>query len=103
MYLGAPAKPFPETVVVRLRDLVQTISGVFEAHIPQCYAPGVMKDPSQILVVITREGADMAAILTELEEKLHEFLPNRATLDVWPLGLQSDMVQAVRRANCPLL
>ena len=50
--LGRAAKPMPESQSAAISELVQSIRGIREAYLPQCFAQGIMEAPAQVLVLV---------------------------------------------------
>jgi hypothetical protein len=101
-FIGAPAQPFPATMLDALGRLV-TASGIAEAHLPQCFVPGVMEKPAQVLVVVTRAGESDNEALRRIGQALGSLLPPGEHLDVWPMDQDSDVLPSVRNAGCQLV
>ena len=51
LLLGAPATPMPKTISDAIAELAASVPGVLEAHLPQCFAAGIMNAPTQTSVV----------------------------------------------------
>jgi hypothetical protein len=103
IYLGAPAKPLDEELVLRIAELAASFPTVVEAHLPQCWVENVMPSPAQILVLVlaTDEGAPELA--NAVGEGISRLLPNSAHMDVWKLSINHDLMPAVRKAGCGIL
>jgi hypothetical protein len=85
-----------------LGRLVAT-SGISEAHLPQCFVPGVMEKPAQVLVVVTTAGESDSDALRRIAQGLVSLLPPGEHLDIWPMDQHSDVLPTVRHAGCQLV
>jgi hypothetical protein len=102
VFLGAPAKPMPEHRSAAIRVLVESVSGVTEAHLPQCFVLGVMPAPVQMLVLVLALTRDTENVIREISDGLDAIIPHESSLDIWPMMPNSDFLQDVRSANCRL-
>jgi len=100
--LGSPAKPMPSEVSTAIARAVAAVSGISEAHLPQCFVPGVMAAPAQILAITTTAGSATDVVLSGLEKALSLNLPAGHQLDVWPLAPNSEVLADVRAAGCQI-
>jgi hypothetical protein len=79
--------------------MLSTLPGVVEAHLPQCYVPGIVDNPAQVLFVVISDVARSVAA-SEIEHGLGRILPREAPLDFMLLDELSPELGAIRRANC---
>ncbi len=100
VFLGAPAKPMPMERAAAIGSVADSVNGVVEAHLPQCFVPGVMAGPAQVLVLVVHPSADPQRVLKDLGPGLNAILPKETHIDVWPMSPQSTLLADVRRANC---
>ena len=100
VFLGAPAKPMPAANATEIGALADSIEGVAEAHLPQCFVPGIMASPAQVLVLVVEPGVDSDRVLNRVSQGLEAILSEAEYIDVWPMSLQSTLLADVRRANC---
>ena len=100
--LGSPAKPMPADVSKAIARAVSSVPGISEAHLPQCFVPGVMKVPAQILAITATDEISTDEVLSGLEKALSLDLPEGHQLDVWPLAPNSDVLVDVRAAGCQI-
>jgi hypothetical protein len=100
VFLGAPAKPMLTDVSSAIGAVVDSVDGVVEAHLPQCFVPGVMVGPAQILVLVFDENADAQGALNRIGAGLDVVFSGGAHIDVWPMGPASPFLRDVRLANC---
>jgi hypothetical protein len=75
IYLGAPANPMPKAHSDAITDMVSKMPEIEEAHLPQCYLPGVVDPPTQILVILAQPGSDTQAVLQALARGVFDALP----------------------------
>jgi hypothetical protein len=103
IYLGAPAKPLDDELVLRIAELAASFPTVVEAHLPQCWVENVMPNAAQILVLVlaTDEGAPELA--NAVGEGISGLLPSGAHMDVWKLSVDHELMPAVRKAGCGIL
>jgi hypothetical protein len=100
IFLGAPARGMDPWVVRSLAETVAAVPDVAEAHIPQCYIPGVMECPAQVLVVVIRNSIAIEPTLAAVTSRIERLLPTAGHLDIWPLLSASSLLSAVRDAGC---
>jgi hypothetical protein len=100
IFLGRPKNPLPEELVLALGRVVDSIEGVTEAHLPQCFAPAAMQAPAQILVLVLGKGASPDAVRDHLAGKLPKVLGGSEHLDVWLLRPDAPSLEDVRGASC---
>ena len=60
-----------------------SLPSVLEAHLPQCFVPGIWK-PAQFLVLVIKPGNEQET-MASVAEALPTIIPSGMTLDVWPL------------------
>ncbi len=102
MYFGAPAKPMPEVTVTAIKQVVQRVPGIVEAHLPQCFIEGE-KEARQVLVVGVRTAEDIPRVGETLMHRLESALsPGELEfMDVMPFELAL-MPEGVRKAGCQI-
>lgn len=98
--LGAPAQPLDASVVSTVGDLVSSIEGIAEAHLPQCFILGLMDAPEQVLVVVLEAGADRVDVLNQIGAGLPRVLPRGPDLQVWPVSEDDGLIGTVRGTGC---
>jgi hypothetical protein len=98
--IGAPARPMDQRVSIEIGKLIDSIDGIFEAHLPQMFVPEVMDQPAQVLVFVLRQDANLRDIIGKLGPGLSRILPEGVHLDVWPIPLGHQMVDDIRRTGC---
>jgi hypothetical protein len=102
LYFGPPAEPLPEVTVAAIKQVVERVPGIAEAHLPQCFIEGE-KEARQVLVVGVRSEDEIPrvgeALMHGLQSKLSpgelEFI------DVMPFGVTS-IPDGVRKASCQI-
>jgi hypothetical protein len=102
IFIGAPAKPMPREVSAAIAEVVASTPGIAEAHLPQFFAPGVLEQPAQVLVIATSPNASVDAVVSVLGAGLANALPPGHHLDVWPQILGSQLLNEVRAAGCEI-
>jgi hypothetical protein len=102
VYLGAPARPMPASVSVVIRQVVSQTPGVLEAHLPQCYIPGVIDPSAQVLVIVLDSRADRSVVAGSTGEALSAVLPHPSHIQLWLLGPDHEILPAVRAAGCQI-
>jgi hypothetical protein len=101
--IGAPARPMPSAQSAAIADMLAKVPGVVEAHLPQVYAPGVMNEPAQVLVVVLRPGVDTEATLHAINCDLARLLTEDSHLDIFPVASDSGILRDVRAVGCRIL
>ena len=98
--LGAAAKPMPSELRLAIAKVVGAVPGIVEAHMPQCLVQGVMTSPAEVLVIVLASDGSESTVVSTVGEGLNAVLASGRHLDVWPMALNSGMLEAVRRTNC---
>jgi hypothetical protein len=75
----------PAVSAVAIGELADSIDGVVEAHLPQCFVPGVMASPAQVLVLIIDPAVDPEKVLNQMGQVLETILSETEGIDVWPM------------------
>lgn len=101
--IGAPASPMPRAQSAAIADVLAKVAGVVEAHLPQVFAPGAMREPAQVLVVVTSPETDAEALMHDITCRLAQLLTEDSRLDVFPVASDSGILRDVRAANCQIL
>jgi hypothetical protein len=100
MLPGAPSKPMSQSAAIA--ELVASVDGIVEAHLPQCFVVGVMDAPAQILVVLLGSDGDANLALDQIGSGLTACLPEGSHLDVWPIQSGSAILNDVRGTDCEI-
>ena len=98
--VGRPRIPIAPMVSTAIEALVDSTAGIQEAHLPMCFAAGLMEAPALVLVVDIAPTADLRTVLDKIGPGIVRILPPGQSLDVWPLPPDSSLLPAVRNANC---
>lgn len=101
--LGTPAVPMAEDLLQSIGTMLLSMGGVREAHLPQCFAVGVMDQPVQVLVVVLEASASSEEVVDEILLGLTELLPEDVQLDVWSMDTQHSLLASVQATNCRLM
>jgi hypothetical protein len=101
--LGTPAKPMADALMQSIGTMLLNVNGVREAHLPQCYAMGVMERPTQVLVVVIDAGASSETVIDEVLLGLTAVLPEETPLDVWSMDPEHSLLASVQTTNCRLM
>jgi hypothetical protein len=99
-YWGAPAKPMPEALSKAIAQIVAQVSGIREAHLPQCFIQGD-KDARQVLLVCVNNRSEIPRIAEELMAKLNGLFPAGEFIDIFPVDSNS-FPPGVREADCQI-
>ena len=102
LILGAPANPMPDDIIAAIAEIVSSVDGLLEAHLPQYFAPDAMEAPAQVLVLVLAPGADPRSVVEAVGRGVGSVLPEGMPLDIWPLSTRSALLKDVRRANCSI-
>jgi hypothetical protein len=101
--IAAPAEPMARAQQAAIADALAKVPGVVEAHLPQLFVAGAMEEPAQVLVVVTRRGANVEQLMHEITCALAQLLTEDSRLDVFPLAEGGEMIGGVRAAGCQIL
>ena len=100
MYFDAPALPMPEIIADAVTQVVTQVSGIVEAHLPQCFIEGD-KEARQVLVVGVRARGEIPRIAQELMGKLQLVFPAGQFIDILPFE-SGAIPPGVRQAGCQI-
>jgi len=100
--IGQPAKP-ARTLARSLAELLAAFPEVQEAHFPQCFAPGKMTSPAQVLMIVFSGPREAEETMPRIQEGIVRLLPTGAILDTWPITLPGEFLESVRGARCRIL
>ncbi len=101
--LGTPAQPMAESLQESISTMLVNVAGVLEAHLPQCYAMGVMEWPAQVLVVVIEATASSEDVMDAILLGLAERLPEEIQLDVWPIDPEHSLLATVQATGCRIM
>ncbi len=101
--LGTPAVPMAESLAQSIGTMLLNVDGVLEAHIPQCFAMGVMERPAQVLVVVLEQTAPPEDTIDEILLGLASLLPEDIQLDVWPIEREHSLLATVQATGCRIM
>lgn len=101
--IGQPSNP-NRSLARSLGEILTPFSEIREAHFPQCFAPGKMARPAQVLMVVFSEeqGID-ETVMAALREAAARLVPTGDSLDIWPMTPTSVVLASVRSARCRIL
>ena len=99
---GRPATPIAPEPTAAIAGAVAQCAGVREAHLPQCFMPGVSEAPAQVLFVVLERGVTGDTLMAELGPRLHGIVPSGVFLDVLPVQPTDSLLPAIRNAGCEI-
>lgn len=102
MLIGKPAQPMSAERQRILSRVVFYSEDVVEAHIPMCFIPGQTATSQEVLVVVLKEGCDELGVMRNLSARLATVLPAGEEMLSLPLSPDSELLEPVRAAGCPL-
>lgn len=100
--IGAPANPLPAAITSGITQLTGAVDGILEAHLPHCFAEGVMEAAAQVLIVVVGNQAATESIAAQLSDGLASIIPAGDYLDVKYMTPDDPLLAAVRSAGCQL-
>jgi len=98
--IGGPANPLDAALVRAIAEAVNSVPGIVEAHLPQCYIAATMSKPAQVLVVVVDTDSGAELMVTRLTEGLAGLTLPDHHLDILPVLLNSELLPTVRKAAC---
>ena len=101
--LGTPATPMGESLQESIGTMLLSVDGVLEAHLPQCFAIGVMRQPAQVLVVVIESTAPTEDVMDEVLLGLASLSSEDIHLDVWSMNPQHSLLASVQATNCRIM
>jgi hypothetical protein len=102
LYIGPPANPMPAERQEQIRSAVIGIAGVVEAHLPQCFAKGLVDPSAQVLVLVLAEGVLDTDVVPKVEHRLLTALPQGSFVDILPLRDGAPFLNTIRATDCKL-
>jgi hypothetical protein len=102
LFVGPPAKPLPIEIAEQLGRALADVPSIFEAHLPMAYAKNIFDPPAQILVLVWDPTIEAENTISAIGRLLQRILPEGAFLDIVPLDEGTEMLEAVRKADCML-
>jgi hypothetical protein len=96
--IGHPTKP-DRPLARALAELLGAFPEVQEA---QCFAPGKMTSPAQVLMVVFSGPHDAQEVMPRIREGVARLLRRGASVDVWPITTRG-FLESVRGARCKIL
>jgi hypothetical protein len=97
---GAPTEPMHETRSTIISDVVATVPGLVEAHLPQCLIEGDTA-PRQALVVVVRSKADIPNAARQIASGISKTVPSGLFLDILPF-FEGSVPAGVRESGCQI-
>ena len=101
--LGTPARPIEEALLQSIGTMLLNMGGVREAHVPQCFAMGVMERPAQVLVVVIESTTPSEEVMDEILLGLSALSPDDIQLNVWPMEPEHSLLATVRATACRIM
>lgn len=101
--LGTPARPMAEALAQTIGTMLLSVDGVVEAHLPECFAVGIMAQPSQVLVVVINSTASSEEVVDEILLGLSALALEDLELDVLPINPGHSLLASVQATNCRLM
>jgi SseB protein C-terminal domain len=99
---GRPALPLPAELRDKIARGLSSISEIVEAHLPMCYVPSTMQEPTHVLVVVLERKTDIDSALPTITKLIGAVMPTGKHLDVLPLTTGNSLIDSIRAANCQL-
>jgi len=103
VYLGKPAKPLDSGLGAAIAGFIGSFPEVQEAHLPQCWAKGIMREAAQVLVVVLTAEASEPRAAQAIDSGVSRLLPRGTHLDVWLITSDHSLLGAVRKADCRIV
>jgi hypothetical protein len=100
--IGQPTKP-DRPLARSLARLLAAFPDVQEAHFPQCFAPGKMTRPAQVLMVVFSRPQGALGAMSRIREDVARLIPRGEFLDMWPITTPGGFLESVRGARCRIL
>ena len=102
VFLGAPTNPIAKGFSDLLHKIVSEDPEVIEAHFPQCYIPGLMTEPRQVLFIICLSRSSAEQSVLSAMKHLTDKIFTGGIVDILPLTITDELVDAVREAGCQI-
>jgi hypothetical protein len=100
--IGQPTKPDRARARV-LAGLLAPFPKVEEAHFPQCFAPGKMTRPAQVLMIVFSDPQGAQEAMPRIQERVAQLIPSGDFVDMWPITTAGGLLGSVRGARCRIL
>ena len=101
--LGMPASPLVDVLQQAIGTMLSSVDGVLEAHMPECFAMGVMAQPAQVLVVVIKSTVSSEEIVDEILLGLSALTLEDLELDVLPITQEHSLLATVQATHCRIL
>jgi len=101
--LGVPSRPMAEGLLQSIGTMLLNVDGVVEAHLPECFAMGIMARPAQVLVVVINSTASSEEVVDEILLGLSALALEELELDVLPISPEHSLLASVQATNCRLM
>lgn len=101
--LGTPARPMPEVLSQTIGTMLSSVDGVVEAHLPECFAVGIMAQPAQVLVVVINSASSSEEVVDEILLGLSALALEDLEFDVLPISPEHSLLASVQATNCRLV
>jgi hypothetical protein len=101
MLIGPPAEPMAAERADALAQLVASLPGALEAHLPECMIVGGTEKPAQILAIVF-ESPPSPQTLEMLGSGLADILPPGKHLDMWPIAPDNPSLMDIRDVGCEI-
>ncbi len=97
--IGAPAKPYPQSIIDSVTSAVGSVNGIAEAHMPQWFQEGLTQGSEQVLVVVLGKGWTKEQVAPPLIEAMEQALPDGPNILVIPLTGRDGALSTVRETG----
>lgn len=101
--LGMPASPLVDALQQAIGTMLSSVDGVLEAHLPECFAMGIMAQPAQVLVVVIKSTASSEEVVDEILLGLSALTLEDLELDVLPINPEHALLATVQATNCRIM
>ena len=101
--LGVPARSLEEALLQSIGTMLLSVDGVVEAHLPECFAMGIMAQPAQVLVVVINSASSSEEVVDEILLGLSALALEDLDLDVLPINPEHSLLASVQATNCRLM
>src|SRR5260370_41858388 len=103
LYIGQSANPLAPETQAKIAFAISGVSGIAEAHLPQCYAKGLVDPSAQILPLALEPGVTPGNVMPQVQENMRAALPPGKFIDIFPVAPNHPMLPTVRQTNTKLV
>jgi hypothetical protein len=100
--IGAPTAPLSARRVEEITGILAAEAEIREAHIAQVFIPDQIDPPVAVLFLVFADESVIEHVMDRVTRQLDEIAPPGQRINVVALEDSSDLLPAIRQADCML-